>query len=183
MEATANAAPTRPQKVTRKKDDLFENSTMTFGEHLEELRQCLVRAIIALGVGLAVGLTVANEVVRYVAVPLKSAIVDFNAKKNLTLLGYDDLDDPSVQRLLPLMKERSLKWQIVYEIPEKLQNLTPKSLEPAKLPSAAGGSSAGGSSAGGSSAGGRLRASRASNRQTPISKVPPRKLFFRPTRG
>ncbi|MCA9136658.1 MAG: twin-arginine translocase subunit TatC [Planctomycetales bacterium] len=103
---------------------------MTFGEHLEELRHCLVRAIICLGVGLAIGLTVANEVVRFVAEPLKSAIVDFNAKRTLALLGYEDFDDPEVQKLLPLITERSLKWQIIYEIPDELQNLTPESIEP-----------------------------------------------------
>lgn len=117
--------------MPRPKDDLFENSTMTFGEHLEELRQCLVRAIICLGIGLAIGLTVANQVVRYVAEPLKEAIVDFNAKRSLAMLGYEDFDDPDVQALLPLITERSLKWQVVYEIPDELQNLTPESIETA----------------------------------------------------
>ncbi|MCS7466675.1 twin-arginine translocase subunit TatC [Stieleria sp. ICT_E10.1] len=102
---------------------------MTFGEHLEELRHSLVRAIICLGIGLAVGLTVANQVVRYVAEPLKAAIVDFNAKRSLAMLGYEDLDDPDVQALLPLITERSLKWQVIYEIPDELQNLTPESIE------------------------------------------------------
>ena len=107
---------------------------MTFGEHLEELRHCLVRAIICLGIGLAIGLTVANQVVRYVAEPLKAAIVDFNAKRSLAMLGYENFDDPEVQALLPLITERSLKWQVIYEIPDELQNLTPESIEtiPAK---------------------------------------------------
>ncbi|MCO8124394.1 twin-arginine translocase subunit TatC [Stieleria sp. TO1_6] len=102
---------------------------MTFGEHLEELRRCLVKAIICLAIGLAIGLTVANQVVKYVADPLKDAIVDFNAKRNLALLGYEDLEDPAVQALLPLMTERSLNWQVIYEIPESLQNLGPSSIE------------------------------------------------------
>lgn len=131
VDATAKPnASVRPAKAQRPKDDLFENSTMTFGEHLEELRYCLVRAIICLGIGLAIGLTVANRVVRYVAEPLKAAIVDFNAKRSLAILGYDDLNDPDVQRLLPFITERSLKWQIVYEIPDELQNLSPESIEP-----------------------------------------------------
>ncbi|QEG01631.1 Sec-independent protein translocase protein TatCy [Stieleria maiorica] len=102
---------------------------MTFGEHLEELRHSLVRAIICLGIGLAFGLTVANQVVRYVAEPLKAAIVDFNAKRSLAMLGYEDMEDPDVQALLPLITERSLKWQVIYEIPDELQNLTPESIE------------------------------------------------------
>ncbi|KAA5543910.1 twin-arginine translocase subunit TatC [Roseiconus nitratireducens] len=102
---------------------------MTFGEHLDELRQCLIKAIIWLGIGLAVGLTVANEVVRYVAEPLKDAIQDFNAQRDLALLGYEDLDDPDVQALRPFLTEQSLKWQVVYEIPEELQNLDLQSVQ------------------------------------------------------
>ncbi len=114
---------------------------MTFGEHLEELRACFIKAIIALGLGLCVGLTVANQVVRYVAEPLKVAILDFNAKKSLALMGYEDLEDPAVQSLLPLMTERSLKWQYIYEIPEHLQNLAPGDLQ-AGAPDAEGNATA-----------------------------------------
>lgn len=106
---------------------------MTFGEHLEELRHCLIRAIICLGIGLAVGLTVANQVVRYVAEPLKSAIVDFNAKRHLAMLGYEDLEDPAVKKLLPFMTENSLKWKVIYEVPAEYQNLHAESIETVPL--------------------------------------------------
>ena len=125
--ATRSKPSSEPKK--RVKDDLFENSTMTFGEHLEELRQCLIKAIIWLGLGLALGLTVANQVVRYVSVPLKDAIQVFNAQRDLALLGYDDMDDPAVTSLLPLLTERSLKFQVIYEIPDKLQNLDMSSIQ------------------------------------------------------
>ncbi|MEM0926428.1 MAG: twin-arginine translocase subunit TatC, partial [Planctomycetota bacterium] len=132
MDAPAKStSPLDQAKMSAPKDDLFENSTMTFGEHLEELRHSLVRALICLGIGLAIGLTVANQVVRYVAEPLKVAILDFNAKKHLSLLGYDDLEDPAVKKLLPIMTERSLKWKVVYDIPEELQNLDATSVETA----------------------------------------------------
>ena len=36
-------------------DDLFQSSTMTFGEHLEELRGCLIRAAAGLMLGVVVG--------------------------------------------------------------------------------------------------------------------------------
>ncbi|MCC9603973.1 twin-arginine translocase subunit TatC [Stieleria sp. JC731] len=119
--------------MNRKQDDLFENSTMTFGEHLEELRHCLIRAILALAIGLGIGLTVANKVVRYVSEPLKEAILDFNAKKNLAMLGYEDLNDPKVKALLPKLVEQSLKWQVVYEIPSEFQ--TPATAELVAKPS------------------------------------------------
>ena len=43
------------------KEDLFADSTMTFGEHLEELRQCLFRAAIGLVVGVGFGLFLADS--------------------------------------------------------------------------------------------------------------------------
>lgn len=134
--STANLNSTNKNstnKVNRKQDDLFENSTMTFGEHLEELRHCLIRAILALAIGLGIGLTVANKVVRYVSEPLKEAILDFNAKKNLAMLGYEDLNDPKVKALLPKLVEQSLKWQVVYEIPSEFQ--TPATAELVAKPS------------------------------------------------
>lgn len=102
---------------------------MTFGEHLEELRKCLISAIIWLALGMVVGLGVANRVVRYVAEPLKDAIQDFNAQKDLMLLGYSDLEDPKVQDLRELMTELSLKWQVIYEIPDELQSLTAEDVQ------------------------------------------------------
>ncbi|NND99915.1 MAG: twin-arginine translocase subunit TatC [Pirellulaceae bacterium] len=117
------------ERLARPKDDLFENSTMTFGEHLEELRSCLVKAIIWLGIGLAFGLIFANQVVKFVSDPLKVAIQDFNAERDLALLGYTDKDDPDYQRMKPFLKNGGLVWEIIYEIPEKYQNLSMESLE------------------------------------------------------
>ncbi len=43
------------ERLARPKDDLFDNSTMTFGEHLDELRQALVKAILWLAGGMVIG--------------------------------------------------------------------------------------------------------------------------------
>jgi sec-independent protein translocase protein TatC len=58
-------------------DDLFKDSTMTFGEHLEELRACLFRALIGLVVGVAIGLAVGRPVVLMFQSPLVAALKDF----------------------------------------------------------------------------------------------------------
>ncbi|WP_390620401.1 twin-arginine translocase subunit TatC [Stieleria varia] len=104
---------------------------MTFGEHLEELRFCLVRAIIALGIGLAIGLFFANDVVRFVATPLKSAIQEFNASKDLALLGYEDTTTDEYKTMHRFLKTNGLIWQVVFDVPDELQNLTMDSLEAA----------------------------------------------------
>ncbi|MEC8337365.1 MAG: twin-arginine translocase subunit TatC [Planctomycetota bacterium] len=55
-------------------DDLFADSTMTFGEHLEELRHCLVRSLLALLVGTVCGLAFSDWVVRVVNGPLEQSL-------------------------------------------------------------------------------------------------------------
>ena len=58
-------------------EDLFKNSTMTFGEHLEELRSCLFKAIIGLVLGFIVGLFVGKPTVAIIKYPLVSALEDY----------------------------------------------------------------------------------------------------------
>jgi sec-independent protein translocase protein TatC len=58
-------------------DDLFEKSSMSFGEHLEELRKSLGKAFLWLGVGTIVGLVFAEQIVLFIEQPLTSAIRDF----------------------------------------------------------------------------------------------------------
>jgi len=58
----------------RHDEDLFANSTMTFGEHLEELRLCLFKSLIALVIGFIVGLFLGGYVVGLIQVPLVRAL-------------------------------------------------------------------------------------------------------------
>jgi sec-independent protein translocase protein TatC len=58
-------------------DDLFQSSTMTFGEHLEELRTCLIRASIGLLVGVVIGFFVGRDVVHLIEQPLRRALGDY----------------------------------------------------------------------------------------------------------
>lgn len=55
-------------------EDLFEGSTMTFGEHLEELRICLIRAAMGLAVGAVIGFLLGRPVVHLIEQPLKRAL-------------------------------------------------------------------------------------------------------------
>lgn len=58
-------------------DDYFQDSTMSFGEHLEELRNCLIRSIAGLVVGFLVGLVIGGDVVELVQTPLKRALTAY----------------------------------------------------------------------------------------------------------
>ncbi len=62
-------------------DDLFQSSTMTFGEHLEELRVCLIRAAMGLAVGALLGFFVARPVVHLIEEPLRRALGHYYSKR------------------------------------------------------------------------------------------------------
>jgi len=66
--------------MAKKRDeDLFAASTMTFGEHLDELRVVLFRSLIGLVLGFVIGLCVAKYVVRWIQLPLEDALKEHYA--------------------------------------------------------------------------------------------------------
>jgi sec-independent protein translocase protein TatC len=69
-------------------DDLFEDTRMSFGEHLEELRKTLVRCLIFIGLGCVVGFLVAESVVNFLQGPLVRAIKEYN--DNAAMQRYTD---------------------------------------------------------------------------------------------
>ena len=60
--------------VKRPNEDLFSDSTITFGEHLEELRVALAKAVVGLVIGFIAGLCIANYVVSWIQEPLRVAL-------------------------------------------------------------------------------------------------------------
>ena len=74
----------------RPQDDLFESTTMSFGEHLEELRGCLVRALLGLLIGFLIGLSIANRVVHLIQTPLTMALDSYYLDKEKTDLQDGD---------------------------------------------------------------------------------------------
>ena len=124
-------------RIEPPKDDLFENSTMTFGEHLEELRHRLMHAVMWLAGGLVIGLFFADSLILFIQRPLESAIQSFQADRDLYRLGYD----PTSEKVKPIrqyMTEHALVAEIIYTIPEEYQSLSAESLEASIKPPAKG---------------------------------------------
>ncbi len=67
----------------QKDDDLFQESSMSFGEHLEELRTCLFRASAGLFVGVCIGLLIGKYVVELIEAPLERALVTYYEGKSI----------------------------------------------------------------------------------------------------
>ncbi len=58
-------------------EDLFEDTRMSFGEHLEELRKVLIRSLIGVAVGCVVGFLFAERVVHLLQRPLENALTRY----------------------------------------------------------------------------------------------------------
>jgi len=62
-------------------DDLFKESTMTFGEHIEELRTVLFRSLIGVVICMLISLPLASKVVELIQSPLRKALTDYYQKQ------------------------------------------------------------------------------------------------------
>jgi sec-independent protein translocase protein TatC len=112
-----------------KGDDLFEKSSMTFGEHLEELRKALVKSSIWLAAGLLVGLPMASSVVRYLQGPLEIALEKYYRQQSeyeiAQALGVKQVS----QDLSAWMEENKVASQTVWVDYRRLPNGSEKESE------------------------------------------------------
>ncbi|RLS62524.1 MAG: twin-arginine translocase subunit TatC [Planctomycetota bacterium] len=88
MEYKSGRNPTETPRSTKimarhKDEDLFRSSTMTFGEHLEELRICLIRASAGLAVAVIIGFCVARPVVHLIEQPLRRALGNYYTERSV----------------------------------------------------------------------------------------------------
>ena len=96
-------------------DDLFEGTKMTFGEHLEELRVCLFRAIVGVVIGCLIGFAFANQVVRWVQTPLKSALQQHYQTRTVeTIRQQYDLDDDKLAVVKGFVNQHNLTYDEVF---------------------------------------------------------------------
>ena len=102
-----------------KGDDLFEKSSMTFGEHLEELRIALVKSSIWLGLGMILGLMLATQVVTYMQGPLEKSLENFYKKKSLRERA-ETTGTPVPADLEAWMKDNKVVSQYVWIDPRRL---------------------------------------------------------------
>ena len=81
-------------------DDLFKDSTMTFGEHLDELRVCLIRAVIGLFFGTLIGLYTGEYFVQFIKSPLESALKEYY--KTQAQIDYEAWAAARLEKKLPV---------------------------------------------------------------------------------
>lgn len=106
--------------IRKPDEDLFEESRMSFGQHLEELRKVLVKALIGVALGCVVGFMYADRVVDFLTVPLDRALSKFNqgaAVKDIkSKVGY------LAPELVPWLKDENLAPKQLLVDPGQLVN-------------------------------------------------------------
>jgi sec-independent protein translocase protein TatC len=110
---------------SRDDDDLFQHTAMTFGEHLEELRSALFKAVIALVIGFVIGLLFAAPIVRAIQTPLEGALKDFYRKDAIKYLQANlpaelFADEATHEALVKLVYEDGLMPEERYFAPGDL---------------------------------------------------------------
>ena len=106
-------------------DDLFEKSSMSFGEHLEELRKALTKAFIWLGLGAVVGLFLAKDIVNYMQRPLQLAIADFYVSQAKNEYRKANGKEPS-DALARWITTNEIMPERVFVDPQSIQELPSK---------------------------------------------------------
>ena len=101
-------------------DDLFKESTMTFGQHLGELRDCLFKAILGLVVGVLIGLAVGKYVVQFIERPLTHALEQYFLRKSESQINekYPGLSPELLEVVLrdqKIFEEVSIEPGILFE--------------------------------------------------------------------
>lgn len=106
--------------LKRRDEDFFKETTMTFGEHLDELRACLVKAVFGLVIGIAVGLFFGRQVVEVIEHPLKAALGDYY--QDVAVTKYEEffktqqaLGAPlpySLEQVKHLVEQRHLIYEV-----------------------------------------------------------------------
>jgi len=131
---------------TNYEEHIFKDSTMTFGEHLEELRVCLFRAVAGLVLGLVVGLAVGRYVVEFIQTPLTNALTRYYQEDSIEridkeLAGLDTGERPSPyvpKQVEELVQEDGLLAEKIYLDPvavlDQLKALYPERFGKVDLP-------------------------------------------------
>jgi len=110
-----------------KDDNLFAETSMSFGEHLEELRKCFFNSLYWIVAGSVIGFCLGGTVVRYIQIPVKKSLdkykVDQSVKwaeseaKQLESEGY------SLQDISSVLKKHEMIPVEMYIFPGELDRI------------------------------------------------------------
>ena len=107
--------------------DPFQHTTMSFGEHLDELRSSLLKAVLSLAIGFCVGMLFGTSIVNLIQEPLQEALKRHRETSRSTVFRKSFKPGPSRgsncpapvedPRTAELVKEAGMLPDQVYIIP------------------------------------------------------------------
>lgn len=103
-------------------DDLFESTKMSFGEHLEELRVSLFRAVVGLVIGFAIGLLISKHIMNWMQYPLKQALENYYIEKAIDDLKTQYQDDVTPE-LQAFVRDNRLVFDEMYLESAEIQRI------------------------------------------------------------
>ena len=112
-----------------KDDDLFAETSMSFGEHLEELRLCFIRSIISIAIGTVLGFAVGIDVVRYIQIPVQRSLNVYHTQQQIRKIDAEAdvlLKEGYSGEIKTRMKDYGLVRKELWIFPgeiERIQNL------------------------------------------------------------
>ena len=109
-----------------KDDDLFAETSMSFGDHLEELRLCFIRSLISIVVGTALGFAFGATVVEYIQIPVQrslDAYHDQRATKKIDAEAEVLLEEGYSSDIKKVMKTYSLVPEERWLFPGELERI------------------------------------------------------------
>jgi sec-independent protein translocase protein TatC len=80
-------------------DDYFADTRMTFGDHLEELRTRLIRALMGFGIALIFGFLFGWYVLRFISAPVEQQLAEFYEDRVQAVDNGLDAGDPELKKL------------------------------------------------------------------------------------
>jgi len=105
-------------------DDPFKDSVMTFGEHLNELRSCLWRAILGLSVGILLGFFLADDIVKFIQSPLENALRTYY--RNVAEEELRKINPNASETDIDRVEKEGMVFERVYIDPQQLTDPTGK---------------------------------------------------------
>lgn len=95
-------------------DDFFADTRMSFGDHLEELRGCLLRGLYGFLVGLFVSFLFGHHVVAFIAQPVEDALVRYYNQRAEEFLAQLEAD-PNMAQNAPVPMVLRMQPKALFE--------------------------------------------------------------------